>query len=119
MDIAPATATVKPAASTAVELRNAAKNPLTAPSPAEAPDAHCDVPALRRPGHPHRAGVEARDVLESEELLPERDVPRLHEDQLVEYSAEPAGGDVPERPIKREIEDLVQDELPPEAVRRA
>jgi hypothetical protein len=31
MDIAPATATVNPAASTAVELRNAAKNPLTAP----------------------------------------------------------------------------------------
>src|SRR5712664_4864570 len=56
------------------------------------------------------APVQPRKV-ELEELLPERVVARLDRDELVEDRALRGGRDPVQRPVEREIEQLVEDEL--------
>jgi hypothetical protein len=53
--------------------------------------------------------VQASDVLETEELLPERDVAGLVRDQGFERAVEACRCNCQERPVEREVEDLVED----------
>src|SRR3989449_3073022 len=52
--------------------------------------------------------------LQAEERLPERVVPRLDGDQLVEDATQVAGRDVAEGAVERQIEQLVEHEPPGE-----
>src|SRR6059036_1920531 len=54
--------------------------------------------------------VERRDVLETEELLPEGDVARLDRDERVEDRPHARRRDLAQRAVEREVEDLVEDE---------
>jgi hypothetical protein len=56
------------------------------------------------------AEVQARDVLETEELLPERDVARLDGNQRLEHAAQAGRRDGVQRAVERQVEDLVEDE---------
>src|SRR5262249_9145188 len=74
-----------------------------AEDPAHGDDEHEPQPA------PH---VQACDMLETEELLPERDVARLVGDQGLERAVQARRCDRQERPVEREVEDLVEDKAP-------
>src|SRR5437763_1778690 len=58
--------------------------------------------------------VERRDVLETEELLPEGDVARLDRDEGIEDRLHARRRDLAQRAIEGEVEDLVEDEAAPE-----
>src|SRR5262249_61944029 len=58
--------------------------------------------------------VQAGEMLEPEELLPEGDVAGLVRDQGLEHRVQARRGNRQERPVEREVEDLVENEAPSE-----